>query len=109
MPCNDEASVKTAQNYRVGKEFSFMKKGLTEILRPICFGARKTCGNEVRLHSHLGTGFSGDYAINKCRQYVFGQRFVWVTDCYTIKFIFVIKRKQLCYFTSADVPDVLGC
>jgi hypothetical protein len=53
----------------------------------VCFGARRTCGNETRLHTHLGEGFSGDYAINKVRQYVFGQRFVWVTDCYAIKFI----------------------
>jgi hypothetical protein len=43
------------------------------------------------LHSHLGQGFSGDYAINKCRQYVFGQRFFWVTDCYAIKFILSYK------------------
>jgi hypothetical protein len=64
-----------------------MTKGSTATLPPICFGAQKTRGNEVWLHSHLGEGFSGDYAINKCRQYVFGQRFVWVTDCYAIKFI----------------------
>ncbi len=25
--------------------------------------------------------------MNKCRHYLFGQRFVWVTDCYAIKFI----------------------
>ena len=64
-----------------------MTKGSTATLRPICFGARKTRGNEVWLHSHLGDGFSGDYAINKCHQYVFGQPFVRVADCYTIKFI----------------------
>ena len=43
--------------------------------------------NEVQLHSHLGEGFACDYAINKCRHMLFGQRFVWVTDCYAIKFI----------------------
>ena len=64
-----------------------MTKGSKATLQPICFGARKTRGNEVWLHSHLGKGFSGDYAIIKCRQYVFGQRFVRVTDCYAIKFI----------------------
>ena len=64
-----------------------MTKGSKATLRPICFGAQRSRGNKVRLHSHLGEGFSGDYAINKCRQYVFGQRFVWVTDCYAIKFI----------------------
>ncbi len=86
QPGNNEASVQAAQDYRDGKGFSFMEKGSKAILRPICFGAQRTRGNEVRLHSHLGEGFSGDYAINKCRQYVFGQCFVWVTDCYAIKF-----------------------
>ena len=68
-----------------------MTKDSKATLRPICFGARKTCRNEVRLHSHLGEGFSGDYAINKCRQYVVGQCFVWVTDCYAIKLILLYK------------------
>jgi hypothetical protein len=81
QPGNDEASVRAAQDYRAGKGFSFMTKGSTATLRPICFGARKTRGNEVRLHPHLGEGFSGDYAIKKCRQYVFGQLFVLVTAC----------------------------
>jgi hypothetical protein len=35
----------------------------------------------------LGEGFAGDYAINKCSHMLFGQRFVWVMDCYAIKFI----------------------
>ena len=68
-----------------------MTKGSTATLRPICFGTQKTRGNEVRLHSHLGEGFSGDYAINKYRQYVSGQCFVWLTDCYAIQFILSYK------------------
>ena len=91
QPGNDTASTEAADNYRAGKGFSFMTKGSAAILHPVCFGARRTRGNEVRLHSHLGEGFSGDYAINKCRHYVFGQRFVWVTDCYAIKFILSYK------------------
>ena len=87
QPGNDEASVKAAQDYLDGKGFNFMTKDSKAILHPVCFGARCTRGNEIRLHSHLGEGFSGDYAINKCRSYVFGQCFVWVTDCYAIKFI----------------------
>jgi hypothetical protein len=35
----------------------------------------------------LGKGFFGDYKINKCRHYLFGQQFFWVTNCYAIKFI----------------------
>jgi hypothetical protein len=87
QPGNDEASVKAAQDYLDGKGFSFMTKGSAAILHPICFRACCTRGNKGRLHSHLGEDFSGDYAINKCRQYVFGQHFIWVTDCYAIKFI----------------------
>jgi hypothetical protein len=87
QPGNDEVSVGAARDYLEGKGFPFMTKDSKAILHPVCFGARRTRGNEIRLHSHLGEGFSGDYAINKCRSYVFGQRFVWVTDCYAIKFI----------------------
>ncbi len=39
----------------------------------------------------MGEGFAGDYAINKCSHMLFGQRFVWVTDCYAIKFILSYK------------------
>ena len=76
-----------AKDYREGKGFTFMTKCSQAILRPVCFGDRKTRGNEARLHSHLGEGFSGNWGINKCRQYLYAQRFVWVTDCYAIKFI----------------------
>jgi hypothetical protein len=68
-----------------------MTNGSAAILHPVCFGARRTRRNEVWLHSHLGEGFSGYYTINKCCSYVFGQRFVWVTDCYVIKFILSYK------------------
>ena len=55
-PGNNEALVRAAQDYRAGKGFSFMTKGSTATLQPICFGARKTRGNKVRLHFHLGKG-----------------------------------------------------
>ncbi len=115
QPGNDEASVRAAQDYRASKGFSFMTKGSQATLRPICFGARQSRGNEVRLHSHLGEGFSGDYAINKCRQHVFGQRFVWVTDCYAIKFILSyeggdpailrLQMRLMCWDVDIDCPQ----
>jgi hypothetical protein len=86
QPGDDAASVSAAQDYRDGKGFVFMTKQSQAVLHPVCFGARRTRGNESRLHSHLGEGFAGDYGINKCRQYIFAQRFVWVTDCYAVKF-----------------------
>ena len=64
-----------------------MTKDSKADLHPICFGARKCRGNKVWLHSHLGECFAGDYGINKVCHYVFGQRFVWVTNCYAAKFI----------------------
>jgi hypothetical protein len=64
-----------------------MTRDSTAVLHPVAFGARRCRGNEVRLHSHLGEGFSGDWAMNKCRHMLFGQHFVWTTDCYAIKFI----------------------
>ncbi len=73
--------------YRSGSDFSFMTKDSTAILHPVAFGARRCHRNEVRLHSHLGECFSGDWAMNKCRHMLFGQCFVWTTDCYAIKFI----------------------
>jgi hypothetical protein len=73
---NDEALTQAAQDYRDSKGFSFRTKGSKSILQSVCFGARWTRGNKVQLHSHLGEGFYGDYAINKCPQYIFGQCFV---------------------------------
>jgi hypothetical protein len=76
QPGNNTASTKAADNYRAGKGFSFMTKSSAAVLHPVCFGTGRTCGNKVLLHSHLGEEFSGDYAINKCQHYVFGQHFV---------------------------------
>jgi hypothetical protein len=64
-----------------------MTKESLAVLHPVCFGGRKSRGNEVRLHSHLGKIFAGDYGMNKCRHMLFGQRFVWVMDCYAAKFV----------------------
>jgi hypothetical protein len=64
-----------------------MTKDSTAVLHPVAFGARRCRGNKVRLHSHLGEGFSGDWAMNTCRHMLFGQQFVWTTDFYEIKFI----------------------
>jgi hypothetical protein len=87
QPGNDDASSQASQDYQDGKGFTFMTKGSKAVLHPICFGAPKCRGNEVRLHSHLGECFAGDNSINKVRHYVFGQRFIWIMDCYAVKFI----------------------
>ena len=56
-------------------------------LRPVCFGSRKCRGKESKLHSHLGEGFCGDWAINKNRARLYGRRFTWITDCHALRFI----------------------
>ncbi len=87
QPGDNEASNKAVQEYCLGKGFNFMTKESSAVLRPVCFGGRKSRGNEVQLHSHLGKIFAGDYGMNKCRHMLFGQHFVWVTDCYAAKFM----------------------
>jgi hypothetical protein len=84
---NNEASTSVIKAYQSGVDFSFMTKLSTTALHPVAFGARRCRGNKACLHSLLGEGFSGNHALNKCRHYVFGQQFVWVTNCYKIKFI----------------------
>jgi hypothetical protein len=87
QPGNDEASNTAMHAYQSGEGFSFMTTSSTAVLHPVAFGSRRCRGNKVRLHSHLGEGFSRDFAMNKCCHYLFSQRFVWVTNCYVIKFI----------------------
>ena len=108
QPGDDAASVPTAQDYRDGKSFSFMTKASQAIVHSVCFGARRTLGNESRLHSHLSEGFSGDYDINKCRQYLFAQRFLGyrLLRC---QIYLVLWRLEPCYPSIADAAYVLGC
>jgi hypothetical protein len=54
---------------------------------PCCFGGRRDQKNEKYLHSHLGEAFYGDYAMNKFHHMCHCHRYVWVTDCYAVKFI----------------------
>ena len=70
-----------------GSDFHFLTKTNGCALYPIAFGSRRCRGNEQFLHSYLGKGFAGDWAMNKIRHMCYGQRFVWVTDCYAVKFI----------------------
>jgi hypothetical protein len=84
---NDVALTEAMNSYQSGSDFSFMTKTSAAVLHLVAFGARCCRGNEVWLQSHLGKGFSGDWAMNKCHHMLFGQRFVWVTDCYAICFI----------------------
>jgi hypothetical protein len=60
MPTRDnEVTSKAVQEYRAGKGISFMTKDLSAILRPVCFGGRKSHGNKIWLHSHLSKYLQG--------------------------------------------------
>lgn len=88
QPNNDEASLAAMHSCMSGNGFDdFLTKSAIAVLRPVSFGSRRCRNNESQLHSYLGEGFAGDWAINKCRHMCFGQPFVWATDCYAVKFI----------------------
>ena len=84
---DDETSLALASQFMSGNGFHFLTKTNGGALYPVAFGSRRTRGNEKYLHSYLGEGFSGDWAMNKVRHMCYGRRFVWVTDCYAVKFI----------------------
>ena len=87
QPADDPISINAMNKCMAGNGFDFLTKDSRAILRPVAFGSRRARNNESKLHSHLGEGFAGDWAVNKCRHMCLGQRFVWVTDCFAIKFI----------------------
>ena len=94
QPADDAVSLAAMAKRVTGGSFEFLKAGSDALLHPVAFGGRRTKGNETKLHSHLGEGFSGDWSINKCRHMCFGQRFTWVTDCYAIRFILSYDGKN---------------
>jgi hypothetical protein len=87
QPGNDATMNQAVHDYRKGRGFNMMTKDSTTVLHPVCFGGQCSHGNEVWLHLYLGEMFAGDFAMNKCRHMLFGQQFVWVTDCYMAKFV----------------------
>jgi hypothetical protein len=87
QPSDNDASLNVMHKCMQGGSFNFMTKASTTLLHSVAFGCRHMHGNKKRLHSHSGEGFSCDYAINKCGHMAFGQRFIWVTDCYALTFI----------------------
>ena len=87
QPDDDDASLALSSQFMSGNGFHFLTKANQGTLHPVAFGSRRTRGNERYLHSYLGEGFAGDWAMNKVRHMCYGRRFVWVTDCYAVKFL----------------------
>jgi hypothetical protein len=113
QPVNNVVSTEAMNAYQSGSDFSFMTTTSAAVLHLVAFGACRCHGDEVRLHSHLGEGFSGDWAMNKCRHMLFGQCFVWVTNCYTIHFILsynganhailCLQMRLMCWDVDIDI------
>jgi hypothetical protein len=93
---------------------SFSQKTNNGVLYPVAFGSYRLCGNERYLHLYFGEAFYGDFAMNKFHHMCYGRRFVWVMDCYAMKFILsydganqAILRLQM-HLIGWDV-DILHC
>ncbi len=84
---NNNTSLALALQFMSGNGFHFLTKTNGGALYPIVFDSRRTHGNKQFLHSYLGERFCGDWAMNKVCHMCYGRRFVWVTDCYAVKFI----------------------
>jgi hypothetical protein len=87
QPADDDASRQAMHRCKHGGSFNFMTKDLTALLHPVTFSCHRMRGNEKYCHFNLGEAFAGEFTINKCHHMCISQRFVWVTDCYALKFI----------------------
>lgn len=87
QPGDDAPSIAAMKREMAGGDCEFLLPNSKLTLHPVAFGCRRTRGNEVRFHFHLGEAFSGDWAINKVRHLIFGMIFTWITDCYALRFI----------------------
>ena len=59
QPGEDKDSQNIMHRAMRSESFDFMEKNSKLSLHPIAFGSQRCCGNECRLHSHLGEGFAG--------------------------------------------------
>ena len=103
QPADDKASILAMCRRIAEAPCKFMAEGPKLKLPPVTFGSRWTCGNETRLHPHLGEEYASDCAINTCCHLCWGMCFVWATDCFSLKLILTydginpeILRLQMC-------------
>ncbi len=87
QPKDDNVSLELILQFMSGNGFHFLATTNGRVLYPVAFSGQHARGNTKFLHSCLGNAFCSDYAMNKFRHMCWGLRFVWVTDCYAVKFI----------------------
>jgi hypothetical protein len=69
----DDVSLALASQFMSGNGFHFLTKTNGGVLYPVTFGSQQTRGNERHLHSYLGKGFCGDWAMNKVCHMCYGR------------------------------------
>ncbi len=79
QPGNDKNSLDTMECKMNGGDCKFMCKGSNVSLKPIAFGSFRSKDIEKFLHSYLGEGFAGDWAINKNYHFCWAMEFTWIT------------------------------
>jgi hypothetical protein len=87
QPDNDNVSLEHILQFMSGNGCHFLTTTNDRVLHPVAFSGQCARGNKKYLHSYWGKAFSGNYAMNKFHHMCWGHRFVWVTDCYAVKFI----------------------
>jgi hypothetical protein len=94
QPANNNASLQAMHKCMQGGTFDFMTKDSSNMLHLVAFGCRRTGSKEKCLHSHLGEALRGNYAINEYCHPAFGHCFVWITDCFALKFILSYNKRR---------------
>jgi hypothetical protein len=87
QPDDDNFSLELILQFMSGNGFHFLTMTDGGVLHPVAFGSQRARGNKKYLHLYLGKAFCGNYAMNKLCHLCWGRSFVWVTDCYSVKFI----------------------
>ena len=83
QPDDHEPSLAAMRREMAGGPCEFMTDKTNSLrLRPIAFASRSARGYESKLHSHLGEGFAGDWAINKFQHRLKGQPFTWLLSLF---------------------------
>ena len=85
QPCDFEESIAAMALLRSTGECRFDLSMQGARLKPIAFGSRACCANEVNFHSFTGEAASGRWAIGQNKKYLWGSHFFWMCDCSAIK------------------------
>jgi hypothetical protein len=88
QPDLNSVSLELVLQFMLGNGFHFLTKTDGGILYPVAFGGQRAQGNEKHLLFYLGKAFCSDYTMNKFYHMCYGHHFVWITDCYAVKFVF---------------------